>query len=106
MEKAAKATAAAAVQEQKAAKAKAITVSKAVNTRANHEVRAKRFAENRAQGRTEEMIRDLDELEDISSDSDDSDKPGVQDNEGVRPTCPRCHRRGTRLLKQALRERL
>lgn len=89
MEKAAKVTAAAAVREQKAAKAKAITVSKAVKARANREARAKCFAENRVQGRTEEMIRDLDELEDISLDSDDSDKPGVQDDEGVRPTCPR-----------------
>lgn len=50
MEKAAKVTAAAAIREQKAAKAKAITVSKAVKVKANREARATCFAKTGLKG--------------------------------------------------------
>jgi hypothetical protein len=77
---------AAAIQEWKAAKAKAITAVKAKRARAGREAKARHVAKNRAQGRMDEIIRDLDEGE-VPGDSVGPDTPGEED---ILPT-PRPH---------------
>ena len=86
-EKVRKAAMAATIREQKAAKAKAIMAAKAARARAGQEAKARHVAKNQAQGRLEEIIRDLDEGK-VPGDYVGPDTPG---NKDILPTprpCP------------------